>query len=248
MATLAETLARVKKLKTGVSAGTAIKGTAPESYGEDYASSGLYWKNEKPESIINELEINGEHYYTVRWADGSLHRVKVPTPTQKAEYQWGQTYQPKWEEYAEGLQRQAQTAYDRSLAQASARLGYGLSATGSGEGGLAEAARYGLESEAASKRADIAQQAKTMEQQAYLQFMQTKDQQAFEWAKMQAQMYYNKQIAEMNQPSWWESLAGIVGTAAALFAPPATGGASLFSIPTQYGLGTWVKGMTYGRL
>jgi hypothetical protein len=151
-------------------------------------------------------------------ADGSrsTNNGFIPGIKQKKYNQWNeewtQNYAPQWEKYGAGMQRELQTAYDRSLAEARSNLGYSLSATGSGEGGLANASRLALETEAQNKRMDIATKRDQVLQQAYLQFMQTKDAQSFEMAKMKAGYEYNKQIAEMNQPSWWESLGGIVGS------------------------------------
>ena len=145
-------------------------------------------------------------------------------PTQYKELQpkiaqgaWDTTYAPQWEKYSTDMQRKLQTAYDRSYAEAQGRLGYGLATAGSGEGGIAEASRLALTTEAQNKRMDIAAQRDTMLQQAYIQFMTTKDAQAFELAKMGAQYEYNQKIAEMNQPSWWQSLASIAGTVIGLF-------------------------------
>jgi hypothetical protein len=110
-------------------------------------------------------------------------------------------------------------------------MGYSLSATGSGEGGLAAASRQALTTEAQNKRMDIASQRDIALQNAYMQFMTTKDQQAFDMAKMQAQHQYNVKLAEMNQPSWWESLGPIVGMGLAMFGGPigaAVGGAMAY--------------------
>ena len=141
-----------------------------------------------------------------------------PTGTGKA--QWANTYEPMWNQYGEQMQRELNTAFDRSYADARGRLGYGLAMGGSGEGGLAEAARMQLTTEAQNKRMDIASQRDTMLQQAYIQFMTTNDAQAFELAKMAANYEYNRQIAEMNQPSFWDSLGPIVGMGLAMFGGP----------------------------
>jgi len=215
----------------------AIKG----GKGTEDISSGLYWETSHPEAIINTLNLNGVKTYTVRWADGSLHRVTASGPTAKAEQAWTQTYEPMWNEYSTNMNRELQTAYDRSLAEAQGRLGYGLSMSGSGEGGLAEASRLALTTEAQNKRMDLAAQRETMMNQAHIQFMTTKDAQAFEMAKLWATQQYNKQMAEMNQPSWWESTAQILATAAAIFFAPETGGLSLGALPATTG---WYGGST----
>jgi hypothetical protein len=152
------------------------------------------------------------------------YKALVP---QVAQNEWTKIYEPQWQEYSADMQRQLQTAFDRSYADAQGTLGYGLSAQGSGEGGLYEASRMQLQSEASNKRADIAAQRDTMLQQAYIQFMQTKDQQAFEMAKLGAQYQYQKQITEMNDPSWWSTLGSVLGMAAGIIFAPATGGLSL---------------------
>jgi hypothetical protein len=155
-----------------------------------------------------------------------------------AEKQWTNTYEPMWNKYGAEMQRGLQTAYDRSLAEARGKLGYGLSMQGSGEGGLAEASRLSLETEAQNKRMDIAAQRDMALQQAHLQFMQTKDAQAFEIAKMGVAYNYNKMIAEMNQPSWWESLGQIAGMGLAMFNPvgAVTGASSGGGITSPYAL------------
>lgn len=153
--------------------------------------------------------------YTVAANDPLTYQAGQRSAASKA---WSSTYEPQWKEYGAGLQRELQTAYDRSLAEAQGRLGYGLSTSGSGEGGLAEASRLALSEEAQAKRMDISQRAGQVLQQAYLQFMQTKDAYAFEMAKVGAQYQYAKEMAEMNQPSWWESLGGIVGMGVGMLA------------------------------
>ena len=130
---------------------------------------------------------------------------------QIAQSEWTNTYEPQFEKYNTALQRELQTAFDRSYAEAQGRLGYGLSITGSGEGGLAEASRLALTTEAQNKRMDIKNEYNKRLEGAYYQFMLTKDAQAFEMAKLGAQYEYQRKLAEMNQPSWWESLGSIVG-------------------------------------
>lgn len=187
----------------------------------------------KPKYDPNVLKYNeGKKQYYFTNADGvniylSDADASTRNPTQYkslvpqvANNEWKNQWEPQWKQYGEGLQRELQTAYDRSLAEAQGWLGYGLSMSGSGEGGLAEASRLALQTEAQNKRMDISQRADQVLQQAYLQFMQTKDQQAFEMAKMGAQYQYAKEMAEMNEPSWWESLGGIVGMGVGLFGLP----------------------------
>jgi hypothetical protein len=145
----------------------------------------------------------------------------------KASTQWANTYEPQWNKYGEQMQRGLQTAFDRSYADAQGKLGYGLSMSGSGEGGLAEASRLALTQEAQNKRMDIAATRDQMLQQAYIQFMTTKDQQAFDMAKMAAGYAYQQKMAEMNQTSWWSTLGSILGMAAGIVFAPATGGLSL---------------------
>ena len=181
--------------------------------------------------------INGWQYDPSRgtWINGGLQKTNEQIaqlyPTEytawnsnraatAANTQWASTYEPMWNEYGADMQRQMQTAFDRSYADARGRLGYGLAMGGSGEGGLAEAARMQLTTEAQNKRMDIAATRDTMLQQAYIQFMTTKDAQAFELAKMAANYEYNRQIAEMNQPSFWDSLGPIVGMGLAMFGGP----------------------------
>jgi hypothetical protein len=145
----------------------------------------------------------------------------------KASTQWANTYEPQWNKYGEQMQRQLQTAFDRSYADAQGKLGYGLSMSGSGEGGLAEASRLALTQEAQNKRMDIAATRDQMLQQAYIQFMTTKDQQAFDMAKMAAGYEYQRKMAEMNQPTWWDSLGSIVGMGMGMLLAAPTGGLSM---------------------
>lgn len=141
--------------------------------------------------------------------------------------QWTNTFEPQWQKYSTGLQRELQTAFDRSYADAQGKLGYSLNATGSGEGGAAEASRLALTTEAQNKRADISQRQGQTMQQAYVNFMTTKNIQQFEMEKLAAQQAFAKEMAEMNQPSWWGSLGSIVGMGLGLLLAAPTGGVSL---------------------
>jgi hypothetical protein len=159
--------------------------------------------------------INGGEYYIVNG-----RYVHKPGAGEIAQQSWNTTYEPMWNQYGADMQRQLQTAYDRSLASAQAQMGYGLSTQGSGYGGVADATRLSLQNEAMSKQQDIAAQRDMELQKAYIQFMTTKDAQAFEMAKLYVQEDYAKKMAEMNQPSWWQSLASITGSMIGLFYNP----------------------------
>ena len=136
-----------------------------------------------------------------------------------AQGEWNSTYAPQWNQYGADMQRQLQTAFDRSYAEANAKMGYSLS-QGSGYGGVADATRLSMTNEAMQKQQQIAAERDTELQKAYIQFMTTKDAQAFDMAKMYAQEDYAKKMAEMNQPSWWQSLASITGSMIGLFYHP----------------------------
>ena len=182
-----------------------------------------------------------------RGIGGDLKRITPQDPMEKAQEEWNTIWEPQWNKYGGQLQREAQTAYDRSLAEAQGRLGYGLSMSGSGEGGLAEASRLALTTEAQNKRMDIASMRAKALQEAYLQFMTTKDTQAFELAKLAATYEYNKKMAEMNQPSWWESVGQIIGTGLGIALAWPTGGLSLAGGAIVGGgvgqsMGTWLGG------
>ena len=136
-----------------------------------------------------------------------------------AQKDWNQNFAPQWNQYGADMQRQLQTAFDRSYAEANAKMGYGLS-QGSGYGGVADATRLSMTNEAMQKQQEIASERDKMLQAAYVQFMTTKDAQAFDMAKMYAQEDYANKMAEMNQPSWWQSLASITGSMIGLFYHP----------------------------
>ena len=164
-------------------------------------NKGYYWTNSDNINIyISDAEAMGRN--------PTQYKNLQP---QIAQSEWTNTYEPQFEKYNTALQRELQTAFDRSYAEAQGRLGYGLSITGSGEGGLAEASRLALTTEAQNKRMDIKNEYNKRLEGAYYQFMLTKDAQAFEMAKLGAQYEYQRKLAEMNQPSWWESLGSIVG-------------------------------------
>jgi hypothetical protein len=180
-------------------------------------------------NILKYNEAKGQYYWTNK-DNVNIYLTAAEAagrnPTQYANLtpviankEWASKWEPQWNKYGEQMQRGLQTAFDRSYADAQGKLGYGLSMSGSGEGGLAEASRLALTQEAQNKRMDIAATRDQMLQQAYIQFMTTKDQQAFDMAKMAAGYEYQRKMAEMNQPSWWESLGSILGMATALSLP-----------------------------
>ena len=182
-----------------------------------------------------------------KFVQTTLARTKAERDAAKAEQAWTTTREPLWKEFSTDLQREAQTAFDRSYAEAQGRLGYGLSMSGSGEGGLAEASRLALTTEAQNKRMDIATMASKMMNQAHIEFLNTKDSQAFELQKLNIQIQANKQVAEMNQPSWWESLGQIIGTGLGIALAWPTGGLSLAGGAIVGGgvgqsMGTWLGG------
>jgi hypothetical protein len=188
-------------------------------------------------NILKYNEAKGQYYWTNK-DNVNIYLTAAEAagrnPTQYANLtpviankEWASKWEPQWNKYGEQMQRGLQTAFDRSYADAQGKLGYGLSMSGSGEGGLAEASRLALTQEAQNKRMDIAATRDQMLQQAYIQFMTTKDQQAFDMAKMAAGYAYQQKMAEMNQTSWWSTLGSILGMAAGIVFAPATGGLSL---------------------
>jgi len=134
---------------------------------------------------------------------------------------WEQFYAPTVEEYAAGGLEASGNVLEREMAKLRMRLGYNQS-MGAGTAGWWNLARGGMLTEGMKKYQDIASDWERWQTGQYLGYMSREDQQAHQ-LKMQ-QIAYQQQLelmrqqAELNDPTWWQTLGSIVGIGLGIWA------------------------------
>jgi len=142
-------------------------------------------------------------------------RAETDKWTKQREYEWDTRYAPIYQEKSDLLNDAMNKAIDQEMARQRMQLGYSQSA-GYGGSGMWDRAKVALGQTAMGARADAAQQSQDMILQGQLGFMQNKDAVSAQQQQLALQYDYNRRLAEMNDPSWWEQAAGVVGGVAGM--------------------------------
>jgi hypothetical protein len=123
-------------------------------------------------------------------------------------------YTESVEQYAVAGQEKAETALEREMAKLRARLGYAQSA-GAGTGGRWESAKLAMGVAGAQQLQQIQSDWQMWQSQMAYQWAMMEDQQKHQIylqnLAFQQQMQLNKQMAELNDPSWWQQFGSIIG-------------------------------------
>lgn len=140
-------------------------------------------------------------------------------------YEWTTHYEPKQKEFAQQMEQQAMDEANRALAEMQARYGYMRSA-GAGTAGMWESGQLNMESKMMAVRSAIVTTSENYLRDMYNAWMNKKDEQHFQEEMVRLQAYYREEyaekVAELNGPSWWSVLGGVVGQALGLI--PGVGG------------------------
>ena len=144
---------------------------------------------------------------------------KIDKEYQLRNYEWSNYIEPKQKEFAQQMEQQAMDEANRALAEMQARYGYMRSA-GAGTAGMWESGQFNMESKMMAVRSAIATTSENYMRELYNAWSNMKDQQSFQEEMVRLQAYYREEyaekIAELNEPSWWSTLGGVVGSALAL--------------------------------